>query len=148
MDVQRPARTGETEQQAARPILVIGVILDNFTNPNGLPDLIHCDGPQDSLVNGVFGKLEQVLCTLLADVSKQVHALIIQYRKFTVLREIEFTYIRRNEVSQKASADNALQVMKGANKPLYIAATEARQHQPVRSTMIIRTVALFATTFW
>ncbi|MHB8779215.1 MAG: type I-C CRISPR-associated protein Cas5c [Anaerolineales bacterium] len=54
-----------------------------------------------------------------------------------VLSEIEFTNIRRNEVSEKASSDNALQVMKGANKPLYIAATESRQQ---RASMVLKDV--------
>lgn len=57
--------------------------------------------------------------------------------KIHVLREIEFTNIRRNEVSDKASVDNALQVMKGANKPLYIAATESRQQ---RAAMVLKDV--------
>jgi CRISPR-associated protein Cas5d len=57
--------------------------------------------------------------------------------KIHVLSEIEFTNIRRNEVSEKASADNALQVMKGANKPLYIAATESRQQ---RASMVLKDV--------
>ncbi len=57
--------------------------------------------------------------------------------KIRVLREIEFTNIRRNEVSDKASVDNALQVMRGANKPLYIAAAEARQQ---RAAMVLRDV--------
>ncbi len=57
--------------------------------------------------------------------------------KIHVLREIEFTNIRRNEVSVKASVDNALQVMKGADKPLYIAATEVRQQ---RAAMVLKDV--------
>ncbi|MGB9751231.1 type I-C CRISPR-associated protein Cas5c [Roseiflexus castenholzii] len=57
--------------------------------------------------------------------------------KIHVLREVEFTNIRRNEVSDKASVDNALQVMKGANKPLYIAATESRQQ---RAAMVLKDV--------
>ncbi|PWH13942.1 MAG: type I-C CRISPR-associated protein Cas5 [Anaerolineae bacterium] len=57
--------------------------------------------------------------------------------KIHVLREIEFTNIRRNEVSDKASVDNALQVMKGAEKPLYIAATEVRQQ---RAAMVLKDV--------
>ncbi len=57
--------------------------------------------------------------------------------KIHVLRDIEFTNVRRNEVSEKASADNALQVMKGANKPFYIAATEVRQQ---RASMVLRDV--------
>jgi CRISPR-associated protein Cas5d len=57
--------------------------------------------------------------------------------KIHVLREIEFTNIRRNEVGDKASVDNALQVMKGANKPLYIAATESRQQ---RAAMVLKDV--------
>jgi len=57
--------------------------------------------------------------------------------KIHVLREIEFTNIRRNEVSEKASVDNALQVMKGRDKPLYIAATEKRQQ---RAAMVLKDV--------
>ena len=57
--------------------------------------------------------------------------------KIHVLREIEFTNIRRNEVSDKASVDNALEVMKGADKPLYIAATEVRQQ---RAAMVLKDV--------
>lgn len=54
-----------------------------------------------------------------------------------VLRQIEFTNIRRNEVSEKASTNNALQVMKGAQKPLFIAATEVRQQ---RAAMVLKDV--------
>lgn len=54
-----------------------------------------------------------------------------------VLRDIEFTNIRRNEVSEKASFDNAVQVMKGANRALYIAATEKRQQ---RAAMVLKNV--------
>lgn len=57
--------------------------------------------------------------------------------KIHVLREIEFTNIRRNEVSNKLSVDNALQVMKGKQQPLYIAATEARQQ---RASMVLKDV--------
>ncbi len=57
--------------------------------------------------------------------------------KIHVLSEIQFTNIRRNEVSEKASVSNALQVMKGKNKPLYIAATEARQQ---RAAMVLKDV--------
>jgi CRISPR-associated protein Cas5d len=57
--------------------------------------------------------------------------------KIHILRAIEFTNIRRNEVSEKASVDNALQVMKGSSRPLYIAATESRQQ---RAAMVLKDV--------
>lgn len=57
--------------------------------------------------------------------------------KIHVLSEIQFTNIRRNEVSDKVLVDNALQVMKGADKPLYIAATEVRQQ---RAAMVLKDV--------
>lgn len=57
--------------------------------------------------------------------------------KIHVLREIEFTNFRRNEVSDKASVDNALQVMKGADRPLYISATDSRQQ---RASMVLKDV--------
>ncbi|WP_298814684.1 type I-C CRISPR-associated protein Cas5c [Chloroflexus sp.] len=57
--------------------------------------------------------------------------------KIHVLREIQFTNIRRNEVSDKVSVDNALQVMKGNHKPLYIDVTDKRQQ---RAAMVLRDV--------
>ena len=54
-----------------------------------------------------------------------------------VLREPEFTNVRRNEVSEKASTDSALQVMKGSNKALYIDTTGARQQ---RAAMVLKNV--------
>ena len=54
-----------------------------------------------------------------------------------VLREIKFTNIRRNEVSDKASTDKALQIMKGGNDPFYLAATERRQQ---RASMVLKDV--------
>ena len=57
--------------------------------------------------------------------------------KIHVLSEIQFTNIRRNEVSEKASTDNVLQVMKGGNKPLYISTTDSRQQ---RASMVLKDV--------
>ncbi|BCY19603.1 type I-C CRISPR-associated protein Cas5 (plasmid) [Leptolinea sp. HRD-7] len=57
--------------------------------------------------------------------------------KIHVLNEIQFTNIRRNEVSEKASVDNVLQVMNGSDKPLFISTTEARQQ---RASMVLRDV--------
>lgn len=57
--------------------------------------------------------------------------------KIHVLREIEFTNIRRNEVSEKASTDKVLQLMKGSNEPFYLAATEKRQQ---RASMLLKDV--------
>jgi CRISPR-associated protein Cas5d len=54
-----------------------------------------------------------------------------------VLSDIQFTNIRRNEVSEKASTDNALQVMKGGQKALYISAVESRQQ---RASMVLKDV--------
>ncbi|MEW5871258.1 MAG: type I-C CRISPR-associated protein Cas5c [Chloroflexota bacterium] len=57
--------------------------------------------------------------------------------KIHVLNEIEFTNIRRNEVSDKASTDKALQLMKGSNEPFYLAATDKRQQ---RASMVLKDV--------
>jgi len=57
--------------------------------------------------------------------------------KIHVLREIEFTNIRRNEVSLKASVDNALQAMRGSQKPLYISVVDTRQQ---RASMVLKDV--------
>jgi CRISPR-associated protein Cas5d len=57
--------------------------------------------------------------------------------KIHVLNEIQFTNIRRNEVSDKASTDKALQIMKGSNEPFYLSATETRQQ---RASMVLRDV--------
>lgn len=57
--------------------------------------------------------------------------------KIHVLNEIQFTNIRRNEVSEKASTDNALQVMSSGNKSLYISAIDSRQQ---RASMVLKNV--------
>ncbi len=57
--------------------------------------------------------------------------------KIHVLNEIQFTNIRRNEVSEKLSTDNALQVMKGGSKPLFLSAVDNRQQ---RASMILTNV--------
>ena len=57
--------------------------------------------------------------------------------KIHVLREIEFTNIRRNEVSDKTSTDKALQIMKGGNDPFFLAATEKRQQ---RASLVLKDV--------
>lgn len=54
-----------------------------------------------------------------------------------VMREPEFTNIRRNEVSEKASTSEAQQVMNGAKKALYIDSTAARQQ---RAAMVLKNV--------
>ncbi len=57
--------------------------------------------------------------------------------KIHILNDIQFTNIRRNEVSEKASTNNALQVMRGGDRLLYIAVTEVRQQ---RASLILRDV--------
>jgi CRISPR-associated protein Cas5d len=54
-----------------------------------------------------------------------------------VLHEIEFTNIRRNEVSDKASTDLALQAMRGSGAALYLASNDRRQQ---RASMVLRDV--------
>jgi CRISPR-associated protein Cas5d len=54
-----------------------------------------------------------------------------------VLSEIEFTNIRRNEVSEKASTDKAWQLMKGSGEQFYLAANEFRQQ---RASMVLKNV--------
>jgi len=54
-----------------------------------------------------------------------------------VLNEIEFTNIRRNEVSEKASESLARRAMKGGSEPFFLAATEIRQQ---RAAMVLRDV--------
>ena len=49
--------------------------------------------------------------------------------RITILNEIEFTNIRRNEVSAKASTDNALKTMNNASSPLFLSATDNRQQR-------------------
>lgn len=57
--------------------------------------------------------------------------------KIHVLNEIEFTNIRRNEVSEKISTNIAKQIMKGSNKPFYLSATDNRQQ---RAAMVLKNV--------
>ncbi|MFZ3070466.1 MAG: type I-C CRISPR-associated protein Cas5c [Anaerolineaceae bacterium] len=54
-----------------------------------------------------------------------------------VLNKIEFTNIRRNEVSEKISEPSVSSVMKGNLKPLYLNVTEDRQQ---RASMVLKNV--------
>jgi CRISPR-associated protein Cas5d len=54
-----------------------------------------------------------------------------------VLKEIQFTNIRRNEVSEKISTRNVEQVMRGGKKSLFISATDKRQQ---RAAMVLKDV--------
>jgi CRISPR-associated protein Cas5d len=54
-----------------------------------------------------------------------------------VLREPEFTNIRRNEVSVKASTADAIKTMNGGSKPFYIDSTSVRQQ---RAAMVLKNV--------
>lgn len=57
--------------------------------------------------------------------------------KIHVLNEIEFTNIRRNEVSEKISTSEAERRMKGATAPFYLDAVGARQQ---RAAMLLKNV--------
>ncbi len=58
--------------------------------------------------------------------------------KIHVLNEIQFTNIRRNEVSEKISTNIAKRVMKGTyKKPFYLSATENRQQ---RAALVLKNV--------
>lgn len=54
-----------------------------------------------------------------------------------VMNPIQFTNIRRNEVSAKLSAANALTVMNGSNEPLYISTAASIQQ---RASLLLRDV--------
>lgn len=54
-----------------------------------------------------------------------------------VLNEIQFTNIRRNEVSEKISTNIAKQIMKGSDKPFYLSATDNRQQ---RAALVLKNV--------
>lgn len=54
-----------------------------------------------------------------------------------VMNPIRFTNIRRNEVSEKLSADTVLTVLNGRDEPLYIASSEAIQQ---RASTLLRDV--------
>jgi len=57
--------------------------------------------------------------------------------KIHVLNEIEYTNIRRNEVSQKLSRETAQRIMNGATEIFYLSATEDRQQ---RAAMVLKNV--------
>jgi CRISPR-associated protein Cas5d len=57
--------------------------------------------------------------------------------KIHVLREIEFTNIRRNEVSEKISQSLAERIMNGANDPFFLSSNDNRQQ---RAAMILKDV--------
>src|SRR5512134_3815222 len=61
--------------------------------------------------------------------------------KIHILKEIQFTNIRRNEVSKQISTDDVLQVMKGSTKSLYIVATDTENKiRQQRASMVLKDV--------
>lgn len=54
-----------------------------------------------------------------------------------VMREIEFTNVRRNEVSKKVSEPEARRRMNGANEPFFLSATDDRQQ---RAALVLKDV--------
>lgn len=54
-----------------------------------------------------------------------------------VMKEIQFTNIRRNEVSEKASESTANRLMRGNWEPFFISATDTRQQ---RASMVLKDV--------
>lgn len=61
--------------------------------------------------------------------------------KIHVLSEIEFTNIRRNEVSKKISTDDVQQAMKNGTKLLYIVATDTdNKIRQQRASMVLKDV--------
>jgi CRISPR-associated protein Cas5d len=57
--------------------------------------------------------------------------------KIHVLNEIEFTNLRRNEVSEKVSESEARRRMNGAQEPFYLSTTDARQQ---RAALVLKNV--------
>ena len=57
--------------------------------------------------------------------------------KIHVLNEIEFTNIRRNEVSEKVTDSEARRRMNGLQEPFYLSATDARQQ---RAALVLKNV--------
>jgi CRISPR-associated protein Cas5d len=57
--------------------------------------------------------------------------------KIHVLNEIEFTNIRRNEVSEKISESSARRIMNGAKEPFYLSSNDYRQQ---RAAMVLKNV--------
>ncbi len=59
--------------------------------------------------------------------------------KIHVLKEIEFTNIRRNEVSEKISESEARQRMNGSNEPFYLDVSDQRYRQQ-RAALVLKNV--------
>ena len=64
-------------------------------------------------------------------------AISYQIDRIHVLNPIRFTNIRRNEMSAKGSADEALSALRGSDKPLYIDRSAVIQQ---RAAMVLRDV--------
>ena len=58
MDMNRSVHSGETQDQATRALLILGIILNDRPSVYRFPNLLNVDVSQDSLVNCVLRKLE------------------------------------------------------------------------------------------
>jgi hypothetical protein len=77
LNVQRSASQGHAEYQAAWPIFVRGIILDDFANGNGLTQLLDTEMAYNTLVYGVLGELELTACNFLANIIDYCHGMTL-----------------------------------------------------------------------
>ena len=56
--------------EGSRP--VVGIILDDLADCDGLTQFLDTNMPYDTLINGVLGELELTTCNFLAEGFKQV----------------------------------------------------------------------------
>ena len=56
-------------EAGAWPIIVSGIVLDDFANGNGLTQFVDTDMAHDTVVHGVLGELELTTCIFLPRMS-------------------------------------------------------------------------------
>src|SRR5262245_44727793 len=81
--MQRSASQGHPEYYAAWPILVLGIILDEFANGNGLTQFLDTDMAHDTLDNGVLRELELTTCHFLANVIDDCHGMTLYLKRIS-----------------------------------------------------------------
>ncbi len=79
LDVQRPSCIYETQDQTTRAVFVVGIILDQLDSSRYcLLKFGHADVPNNTLVDGMFGKLIPPLQYLFSDIIQRYHHPILR----------------------------------------------------------------------
>jgi hypothetical protein len=67
MNMKRPSRYSETEDQATGTVLIVRIIFDNFSGPSRFMQFMHANAALNTLIDRVARKLKKSVTKLCPD---------------------------------------------------------------------------------